>query len=590
MRRFASIDFLRGLAIFLMLFLHSVMIVFDFGALDTIDQAPLINIVALLVLPFMGGLAGFFLLVSAIGNMISMQRHLQAGKSVKDLAIRQIMGGALLLLFAVLTEAWIGYHGALGEALHHLDGSSFDGWNIIYYRGHHMETIHTIAWCIILNGIVQAVLSRNDAYKDPDRVIKIYVILAIVVVALTLPVWLLAQQIVPGYPYGTYADLGVSTSTRSVQYPLQGVTTLYEYIGLFFLTAFAGHPEPVFPYLAISFVGSIIGIQLARPREKVPREFPLKMMKIGFVMFWVGVIGTIISLVAVMNVYGFDQMLNSYQRIWDHRAWTPDGPAKTWWFGWLFQFLALNGAGICMSLLIVRLVDFRGRAKPFAEKTAFIRRFGFVAFSVYNYQFVIYLMQLLVSVLLPGLITNSTDEGFRPLYGYFGWPGTFLVMVLSIGAMHLILRLWEKVKYTGSLEWCIGTMAAALIPARKVAEGEKKPKWWQVGQLDVKNAFYEAEWLNVIEEDEIRHDEQKESKLAWKLSLAGALCFVPLLGICLLPIAFLAFRIATNSVEKEQENTFNKRAKILSIVEMVVGVVWIALGFAVSLAGLGVSL
>ena len=112
MRRFSSIDFLRGTAIVLMLFLHSFMLVLDYGIIDNINNLPLITMVTLLLFPYMGAMAGFFLLVSSIGNMISMQRHLQKGKSVKSLAIRQIMGGIILLIFAVLTEAWIGYHWA----------------------------------------------------------------------------------------------------------------------------------------------------------------------------------------------------------------------------------------------------------------------------------------------------------------------------------------------------------------------------------------------------------------------------------------------------------------------------------------------
>lgn len=55
-KRFASIDFLRGLAIFIMLFLH---MVGDYLDVDTlladINNIPLINIVALIVLPFLVG-------------------------------------------------------------------------------------------------------------------------------------------------------------------------------------------------------------------------------------------------------------------------------------------------------------------------------------------------------------------------------------------------------------------------------------------------------------------------------------------------------------------------------------------------------
>ena len=65
-KRFASIDFLRGLAILIMLCLHVVMDVLDVNQLmGAINDVSILNVLALIVLPFLGGLAGFFLMVSA---------------------------------------------------------------------------------------------------------------------------------------------------------------------------------------------------------------------------------------------------------------------------------------------------------------------------------------------------------------------------------------------------------------------------------------------------------------------------------------------------------------------------------------------
>ena len=116
MKRFSSIDFLRGTAIVMMLFLHQISWFLNANAiLANINNAPLIDILALVVLEFMGGLAGFFLLVSAIGNMISMYKRLQAGRSVNDLLLSQVVTGILLVIFAYLVEGDIGYLGALGD-------------------------------------------------------------------------------------------------------------------------------------------------------------------------------------------------------------------------------------------------------------------------------------------------------------------------------------------------------------------------------------------------------------------------------------------------------------------------------------------
>lgn len=576
MRRFSSIDFLRGTAIVLMLFLHSFMLVLDYGIIDNINNLPLITMVTLLLFPYMGAMAGFFLLVSSIGNMISMQRHLQKGKSVKSLAIRQIMGGIILLIFAVLTEAWIGYHGAFGEAIR-LNENALE---IGFYRGYHMETIHTIAWCIIINGIVQAYLSREEKWKNTNKIIKKYVILIVIIVAMTLPVWLLVNQLVPGYPYASYSELGRGASDRIIQYPVWGETTFFEYISLFPLAAIAGHPEPIFPYLAISFLGSIIGILMSQKRKQVPLDFPKKGMQIGFIMFLIGLVGLIITLLDVMMRVGFGAMLDTYLRLWDHRGFTPNGPANTHLFGWLFQFLCVNGAALWVTLFIIYLVEFRGKGKKFGEKTKTVRRYGFVAFTVYNNQWIIYIAHFLVTLMF-GL----------PIYTHMGFAGVFIVMAISFAMFQIMLILWEKVDYVGTLEWMMGTIGMHLIPARKEAakEGPEEleeeacevTRWWKEGCPNVDEAFYNAEWLNIVEESEINHKNKSESRLAFKISIIGILIF---------PFAILAYNIAKNSFETEEENKYNKRARLLSIIGIIIAIFWVTLSIIFTPNMLGIAI
>ncbi|TFF93661.1 MAG: hypothetical protein EU544_05535 [Promethearchaeota archaeon] len=552
-----------------MLFLHSIMLTLDYGIIDQINSLPLINLVALLLLPFMGGMAGFFLLVSSMGNMISMQRHLQAGKPVKSLAIRQVLGGIILLIFAVLTEAWIGYHGALGEAILLKEDWLMTGLT----RGYHMETIHTIAWCIIINGLVHAALARNEKWKDVDRNIKIYVVLAILIVVLTLPIWLAVDSLIPGYPYATYSDIGRANSNLTIQYPFPGVSTFWEYIYLFPLAAIAGQPEPIFPYLAISFVGSIFGIYLSQERDKIPRDFPKRGMQVGFILFFIGLIGLIVTYVDLLINQSLDVTLTTYLRLWDHRSYTPDGPGNTHWFGWLFQLLCLNGASIWATLFIIYMVEYRGKGAIFAKKTQPIRRYGFVAFTVYNNQWIIFFGQLIVSLLF-GLT----------VYSKFGWGGVFLVMLLTYLIFEIILRLWEKVDYVGTLEWCMGTIGSFMIPARKQMVSEESgeiPKWWKMGTPKVQKAFYNVDWLNVVLPSEINHKQKKESRLAWKLSLVGLLLF---------PLSIVALNIAKNSTELEGKNPYNSRAKILSLVSLIFTAIWITLAIIFTPNMLGIPL
>jgi len=569
MRRFASIDFLRGIAIVLMIFLHTILHVLDIdGLLLQMNDIPLINIVALIILPFLGGLAGFFLMVSAIGNMISMYRHLQAGRNVRDLVIRQIMGGVLLLIFAMISESILGIHGAIPNLMKTLDDASAWNWQVILYRGYHFETIHTIAWCIILNGVVQGILSRNDAWKNPRRLVKIYIMLIVAVVALTPLLWWLVDLAIPGYPWAIDPNTGVD-----VQYPYLGISEWWKFITHFFLNAIAGREEPIFPYLAVSFIGSIIGIILSQERETIKKEWsflPKKTMQIGFLMFFIGIMGLIVNLVLLMDELGMTAALNLYKGLAFHRNWVPEYPgiASTTLpiLGWLFQFLSLNGAAICLIMVVVRVVEFRGRGKEFADKTRFFRRFGFVAFTMYNLQWFYFVIHFIISSTLYGDPYLKLD-----------WAGTFLTMAITFLILHGLLLLWERAKYTGSLEWMMGTIAAQIIPARKVAD----QKWWQAGQLNVEEAFYNAEWLNVIEKDEIRHDRHADSIMSYKLSFFGFLFF---------PISFITFIIARKSVRTEQENKFNKLAKLISLIGILFFFTWLILSLFFSLSDLGLSL
>lgn len=570
-RRFASLDFQRGLAIFVMLFIHVVMFTFDVRLLDHVGQLRIVSIVALLSVPFLGGLAGFFLLVSAIGNMVSMQRHLQAGKSARALGVRQVLGGLIVLFFAVLTEGFIGGHGAVGEWVRHYYDPSFDAAGIMYWRGFHFETIHTIGWCVVVNGAVQALMSRGDGWKNANALIRRYALLAVIVVALTLPLWRLASTILPGYPYASYREMGIAPSDRWVEYPLEGVTRWWQLIELFLLAPIAAQPEPLFPYLSISFVGSIIGIWMCQPKgERSPRLVP-RLMLASIGMFAVGAVGLAIGFLRIGAALGSQAMLGAYQQLWDHRSFGPLGQVRMGPFGWLFQFLALNGFGIFVSLLTTRLVEMRGKAKAFGRSGAvrYIRRFGFVAFSVYNYQYLLFVPWTLLSLALG-----------RGYYAYFGWPGMLCVWVLALLAFEVVLRLWERVRYVGSIEWMMGTLGAFLVPAKKPTAGQRgeKARWYEVGAPDVAGAFYGPEWLDIVPEEEVRHDQLAESKLALKLALVGFVFF---------PLAVLAYRVAKKSEATEGPNDHAARARVLALIALGFAALWITLASVLTPARLG---
>ena len=355
--------------------------------------------------------------------MISMCRNYQSGKSVNDVAIKQIVGGMILMVFAVLTERTLGYNGALGEILR----LQYNDWTMILWRGYNFETIHTIAWCMIINGFVQWLLSKREGWKKIRRNVLIYIVLVVAVVALTPVMWSFASWVVPGYPYtigGTYGENAIP-----VQYPLPGGASFGQYIYLFLLAPLAGSDEPIFPYLAVSFIGSIIGILMSMDKDKVPRDFPRKMMFTGLIMFLVGLIGIVMGLITMLNNPTlYPNTLTDLVMFYDHRWWSnigllPGTPPHCPEGMWLFQFLMFNGASLCLTMIIIRLVEFRGKGQKFGQNTLIIRRYGFTAFSIYNYQFVYFLPWFLVCLLF-----NVPGYGGD---GNLWWYGVALTLLLS---------------------------------------------------------------------------------------------------------------------------------------------------------------
>lgn len=556
MKRYPSIDFLRGFAIFLMVFLHTFMRWLDIeGFVDTIGDggAPLSLLLLMIILLFFGSWAGFFLMVSAIGNMISMYKGLQKGQNVKSLVMKQVIGGVLLLVFAYLAEGIIGYKGALGELLL---GKGLDhSIEIMLYRGYHMETIHTVAWCVIINGIVQGVLSMGDGWKKVNRNIKIYAILAIITVVLTQFVWWGFDSLVSDGDFSQGED-------PVTGYPWQyGHLTKHDILTniiRIFWQPWAGQVEPMFPFLSVSFIGSIIGLYLMK-RQEEPEDMDTSVLKKGIAIgFTMAVIGLIFTIVGLLMAAGdpFDNILVLLRSAFD--VTSIEGK-----FGviWIPYFILITGSQIGAILLVFRLVEFRGKAESFAKKTLFFRRFGFVAFSVYTFQFIDVFVIFILSM-IPGF------PAFAP--NMMNVVQIWFAIILILLLWYVILFAWEKVDYAFGMEWSIAKLSEVLIPIKRQAE-EGRLIWWKTTRLDPQASLHNAEWIEIIPESGIDHENLKESRLAFKMAICGFFFF---------PCFALAALIGNSSAKIEGVNKYNKIGKILgSIMFLVCLIVLVVLSF-----------
>lgn len=573
MKRFASIDFLRGTAIFMMLILHMILHTLNVDAL-MMDMSKLsfLEYILLIILPFSGGLAGFFLMVSAMGNTVSMEKELARNISAFEIGKRQVIGGFILLLFAMLVEGLIGYHGDLGNNIHlALQATSNPDlgpvkwvWDRALWRFNHFETIHTIAWCIIINGIVHSYLVSKEKYRDKNKLIRTYILLAILVLILTPLAWGIAKLIIPGFP--------IHLGDYTISYPVIGVDSFWRFLLVFFLQPIAGFPEPLFPYLAASFMGTIFALFLTMPKEdRKVKTFTKTTLTVGIIMCLIGLIGVVANIIQVINTKGVDTGLNVYMHLWDHRGWVPE-ILGTPFLGWYFQFMLLNGFGILLIMSFIRLVELRGKAKTFANKTRFIRRFGFVAFSNYTIQFMYYIAMFI-----------TIDKIFGNTYGRHvgSWGETIITIIIGLSLMALINLLWEKIRFAGSLEWMLKQMNYFLNPVRRRSLKEKGIKWYQAGLLNVQENLYDAEWIDVVKSEEVDHHNKEESILACKLGQVGLL--FP-------PYSIVGFIIARKARKLEGDSPENKKARVWTTFSFALFIILLIAFFFLSPSSFGITL
>jgi hypothetical protein len=254
-------------------------------------------------------------------------------------------------------------------------------------------------------------------------------------------------------------------------------------------------------------------------------------------------------------------------------------------FAWLAQFLCLTGYSVMLIMFLFRLIEFRGRSKAFSDKTKFVRRFGTVAFSNYNNQWIYYIMFFLMSLAIK-------QVAYEKLF----WAGTFLTIFVTLLIYYLLLLGWEKIKYIGSLEWFIRTFNNNVIPVRR-KKFDPSVKWWQRGQIDVERIFYHPEWIdlnNPVEVNETEENneaiieqqssEERESKFALILSIVG------LVTIIFNAVSIFGLFVSLNARKTDGINKRNKAALIMSIIGCVLFTGFYVFCLSVKVGTLGIPL
>lgn len=403
-KRIISFDFLRGIAMIGVLGFHMIGQVYNYESRLELDYIPIPFYILVIVLVFLGSFYTLFILVSAAGNAISMAKKLQSHtntsqnsrKALNSILFDQIFRGLLLVVFGYAAEVLFN-----GYVLNRLIPLPMEEDAKDMMSGLlHSQILPMIGWGVIFSALVFYLLMIQNV--TPQKRNLVFIVLGIIIICIR-PIAVEIAKLDPQFwdnPSRYWQDL-------------TAIQTFLYFIGAQWVIRY----NPLLPNLSLSFFGTVIGFQIAE--NKLDKKMLNRMLQAS----------------AIFVIAGFVIALT-----YDERG--------------LNDFLIPSAGSLVALVIFLYFVEIRGKGDVFAKKTVFFRRFGVLTLTLWCLQWLMVFPLQIFHVILN--LINQTNETFvnGPVYNgeLDGWTtfGLFLVVTLM---WHIILVLWEKIKFKGSLEW-----------------------------------------------------------------------------------------------------------------------------------------
>ncbi|NHJ86072.1 MAG: hypothetical protein FK734_11465 [Asgard group archaeon] len=455
-QRIASLDFQRGLAIWMMVFLHVFNHIYDYSWVDSgllFSGQPGYDFFRSLFFAFsafFGNWVGYFILISAIVNAYATTKKALAGFPPGRLFGKQILTGLGILLAGVVTESF-GYYGYFGSVFRSGETFTAAPWidpDIVaklWERFFLMEALQIIGWCMIITAIIQYFLFIKGGAEKFVRNIIILGSLTIVILVLSPVIWYFVDNMSywkqnPALPVDDYNNNWPSDEFQAYNH---GIVS-------WILTIIAGDYYPLFPFLSTSLLGAVMGTALSIPK-------PAKRLPV-----WGGVLTLGIFVLAVISIFAlpFDISFNR---------------------PYMGFYLILLGVQVGIIVLLFYLIDWRGKGAKFAKNIVvkYFRTWGMIALTIFALQ---------IWSLVPRAVFNWTYP--ENLMSYqFGLGQEWIVLIFAVVTVlfyDLLIWLWAQTNFFMSFEWFI---------IRFSSLASKEPS----KRLNFKFMLREVNWMNYLE-------------------------------------------------------------------------------------------
>ena len=422
-RRIASLDFQRGLAIWLMTFLHAFEHLYNYTWVkknpEEVLELPKVVLLVGLFVGFFASWNAYFLLISSIVNSLAMTKKVASGQSAKRMLLKQIITGFGIVLVGYLSNSF-GYIGYFGNVIRYGRwGDAYPIWSGFFG----MYTLQIIGYCMIITGVLHYVLIRNDGYLKFKRNLLVYGLLAIVIIVVSPFIHNWVDNLPWEAPTYIPPEVGLGDNYQWPSVHFQANNASFK---AWILSLLAGDMEPLFPYLATSFSGAMVGLCLARPKPH--KRLPL----IGG-----GIALLLMTLGGVFMLLGFVTLGNN----------RPDTG----------NFLLMLGGQLGVVFLLLRLIEYRGRGEQFANRkiVKHFRLWGMISLSVYCLAIFELLPRWIIGTTYNLLYSSETNLLHSSLFGYGEEYKAMLIAVAIILSFELVVYSWAKSNFKYSFEWFI---------------------------------------------------------------------------------------------------------------------------------------
>jgi len=444
MKRIQVIDFLRGFSILVMLFFHSS---YYWSSLPSKDQMTqmLSNPFAGLAL-LLGKAAGIFALISGMSNAVSMSSRLKSGKSKpKDIFLSGLITGFWVIIVSKLQVSFFN-HTLIGNAQYpYPDGppnysliiGSIETGSLqlpsIFTMLYKNTALTVIGLSIICTGVILALLGLRGGHKKVKRNLAIIASLATSIVLITD---LMKKMLRPIW----------------LESYLNG-----EHFKGSLLGVLIGDTYPFFPFAGYALYGVMFGIAYA---ENLNKKRVIISGTVGGGAYLIA--GSI--LLAILGHPPVEEIFQTLPMQWSYLQ---------------IGFLILISTFL---FYVHHLKDESKLKKIFQNRT--IRRFGLLSLTIFMFE-------PLAGTLIKSLLLDPLFPNWSQYPALAFTYGTLLIIF-----WHGILKLSERVRFKGTIEWLNGKITSVLT--RRDAS-----------RLNIYNNLYPEEIM--IKDENISEDISKTS-------------------------------------------------------------------------------